>query len=736
MDRSIYDIREDKVKIKGKAWDDPKLVTLSQRKIHQFQKAVSYWEYILLRSRQLVDRYCGRILTEDQRDSYEEIEDKVIVEPPIAKAPVRALVGQAIKGRRSGQITTEGGTYDSPAASAADVSTVNMVLKDMEIKTKEKYRMRDAIHDCFSSCYWNVLYYDLKGPTDGRDDGRLKLVHLPWDSCVFGPLTVREPDGSDFKEMFFWDYRSQADLEANFPDMVDQIRAHWEAGKETDNQMLSSLRAWEGEATSEDRTSLSDIVERSQNSMTGPTGLVPVVYHLFPIRRKEEVWVNMFDATGNDFEIRPPTWDDDKWDKWVQENSQKYFGPLEREVVTLWFTVFTTSGMILENSKHWFQENGQLPASFWVGAVIGGVPSGPMEDMSDDVLANCVAEIEYLDDLRKGSGTLALFKEGSIKNLEDIPSESNKSFGVGIVSKDFPGHPQEAFAELKRTPNDHWKHYAEQRKAGMYENTRLNESMQGAAAPRQAAIAKELEITQALIVNAIYLDNINRSWEYHQNLKLKIMPYVYDEYEVIDIFDEEENAQKQTEINVPEQFDIDGNVTSVINDLTSHRYKWKMNPVDDSPTAKIRQMEEATTVINAAAGPLIQADPTGKFFARFLQALPNQFLKDAGKAMAQDAQMQAEQQSKAQQQETLREAQVEMMKAQSDLIRAQKDGKNISISGADLAQYPVLFNLLQSWGMVDSGQSQVPMQQQQAAPQMQAQQQAAPPPQPPQGVMQ
>lgn len=180
--------------------------------------------------------------------------------------------------------------------------------------------------------------------------------------------------------------------------------------------------------------------------------------------------------------------------------------------------------------------------------------------------------------------------------------------------------------------------------------------------------------------------------------------------------------QKRVTINQVSEYDMDGNPVSVVNDVTSKRYKWKLNAVDDSPTAKQMQMEEAMVVINASAGPLISADQSGKFFARFLMAMPNPLLKAAGREMAKDAQMQSEQQSQIEQQKTLQEAQVEMEKAKADVLRAEKQGKSVSITGEQLAQYPNLFNLLQQWGLAGQpsnvlphGQNQQPLPPQQAA---------------------
>ncbi len=686
--QSVYNIREDEIEIKGKSWDDEKVRSLATKKILHFQKMIDANSFYFSRGKRFFNMFQGNILTDIQRETYETVEEKIVIEPPIMKAPIRSLVGQTIKSRRSGQIITEGGNFDEESGSTEEIETVNIILKDMEIKTGEKYKIRDAIHDCYVSCYANCLYFDKRNPNE-PGEGKYTLKHLPWNSVVFGPIKIQETDGSDIREMMWFEPRTQADLEENFPEMKSQIRSHLHDNKNKDNYLLSSLLEWEGDYSAEYRDQLFDVVDNAVSSVNSPNGYIPVVQHLFPIKRKEEVWLHKWDDTK--FEVRPPEWSDERWSKWIEENQQNYFGPAERVVVTLWVTVFTLTGLVLSNKKHWFQENGRLPASFWIADIINGRFSGPVGDMADDCLANCIGEIEYLDDLRKGSGSLIAIKEGTVTNVEDLPTEVSKATGFAFINKDFQGGAGDAIQELKRTPNEHWKVWAEQRKGAMAEITRLNETMQGATAPRQAAIAKDVEITQALIVNAIYIDNVNRCWEYHQNLKCLLIPYGYNEWDVIEVKDDESGDELKTEVNKPVGWDNEGNVTHVENDLTAHRYRWKLNPVDDSPSAKIRSMQEALTVINAAAGPLLTKDPTGKLFARFLMAMDNDFLKKAGKEMVADVQMTSEQQSKVQEQESLREALVEMAKAKAELMKAEKQGVTLSFKAEDLVNFPKMF---------------------------------------------
>jgi hypothetical protein len=718
IDRTMPEgISEDLIEIEAKEWDDDEVKTLWAREMLIFNSMRNYAQCYIERGRRLQDLYAGRIFTDEQRAVLEDVEGKICVEPRIMKAPIRALVGQLIKARRSGQITSEDGDLNDPNQAVAEIEVIDAVLKSIETKTGEKYLIRDAIHDCCVSCYPVITAFEKSGPSDGPCCGGYRLSAYPWDSTVVGPITFKR--ANEIREWCRLEFRSKGQLIENFPKMRKQILAHFET-ENIDDELISSIDSWSGDISSENRDQLYDIVKAGLCQVLDPLGYVPVIERLFPISKKQEVWENIFDDTGLDFKIKPENWTDARWQKWTEENKETYHGPYEREVRTLWVTTFTTTGLVLENRQHWYQENGALPGNVWIPAMQFGVPTGPADDMADDTIANAVAETEYLHDIRTGTGKLLAMIEGTVKNAEALATEATKNLGVIIMDQKVQ-NIDAALKEMVRTPNKMFKEYAEQRKASMSETTRINETLQGATAPRQAAVAKNIEIAQAFVVLALYIDNFNEQWEAMQNLKLSMIPYAMTEYEVLQILDENTNKPKVVEVNAPADTAIDeeGNVvvTRVINDITSRSYRWKIKPVDDSPAAKEQAMQEALVFINAASGPLINADPSGKFFARVLLAMPNIFLNQAGEGLAKDAEVKAQAQGEAEKQKTLMEAQVELMKAQAEVEKAAKAGVTVTFSGADLAQYPQLLKIL---GALQANQQapQPPAGQPQPAPQV------------------
>lgn len=699
--RTINDIREDEITIEGKQWDDPKVQALAMKEIYVVGKMTDFWEPYLDRGEKLYREYDGDVFTDLQRDTYIEVEDKIPIEQPVAKSPLRALLTQILKDRKTGSISIEDADINNPV-DTKELITVNIAMQNMEKKNYEHDQLRDAYHDALVACYPTCLLWQKRQPT-WDNPASYGFSYLPWNSCVFGPLNFSGPGCTGFNEMAFFAWRSMSDLIRNFPNMEEQIKAHWGSGK-IDDDMIASIMNWDVDGvTANDIGYLRSIIEQSRGQFMTAGGLIPVYQRLFPIERKEEVWVKVVDdEEGDEHVIIPSTWNDKRRNRWIEANKNNYDGPVERVVVTLWKTVFTTTGLVLSNEKHWFQEYGALPATFFAPAMQNGRPTGPMVDMSPEVLRVAVAQTEYLDDMRKGGGMVMIARDGAFTKPEDVPTEMNKAKGFLTVGKDFRGSIQDAYKVEKHEPSKAWKEYEAFAKNDMYDNTSLNETMQGNSAPRQAAIAKQVEIDMALAVNAIYIDNANLAWEHHQNMKLAMFPYYYDGTMIpVEGYDEKEKAEKKTTLNEP-VYDENGDIDYILNDVTSRHYRWKVSPVDSSASAKQRAMQDALMVMNGAFGPLMQGDPSGGFLAKFLKAVDNPILNEMGKALEEDAKIRSEEQGKLEQQKVMQEAQSKMLKAQADLERAKKTGMNLTFTGEQLAEYPQLLglymNLLQNTG--------------------------------------
>ena len=685
----ILNVRDDEVKIDGKPWDDDMTRQLFAKHLFMFQRMAYHNEYLLRRGQDLMDKYDGRIFTEEQIEMYEEVEEKYVIQPPVMKAPIRSLIGHIIKARKSGNIETEAGDLDTPFAHPDQIATMNVLLNDMKEKLKDGILTRDWYHDGFVSCYPTVLLFHKRIPTE---DNPLEcgLELLPWKSCMFGPKNWRRSDCSDIREIIFVDNRSQAQLEENFPERKDAIRVFFTTQKE-DDSLISNTKQWFGLDSAEDRDSFVDTLINAMSNFQQYPGMVPVITHIYPVKTKEEVYINVDDEL--DYQILPETWDEERKHEWVTANKDKYEGPYLRPATVLYETVFNNRGLVLSHGAHWYQEMGDLPAAFFVPAMLNSLPTGPTVDMAPECLRNAVAEIERLDELRKGGGVMTYIREDTVQNMEALTNEMNKASGVGIVKKDSGPIGDNIMIHNKPDTSEKWKAYSSDAKTSGMELTRLNETMQGAAAPRQANIAKQSEVSLALITSAIYIDNANAAWERFQNLKLRMVPYFYDKNMVIECWDEEAQAKKAQEINVP-KYDENGDKYAVVNDVTAHRYRWKMVPVDDTPLQRLQNEQEAMNTMNTVVAPMLGADKTGKMLAQFLASLPNPILNKAGKKMLEDFKAAQEAQAaNGGDQAAQLQATTAAMEAQAAIEKARKTGMMFTGKLEDIINNPAAIDV-------------------------------------------
>ena len=726
---SPYEVSEAGVNINGKTiFDDGKTRAVWERSMILWMRKQHYYNSLIRRGKQLYNYYMGKIFTRKQLDTYRNVQDKFPVQPRIMKAPINALIGQIINGKRSGMLTSEGGSYDSPAASAEELELANIAMKKMEQNFNERSMMREMLLDGLVSCYptWTIL--EKRPPVDGVD-GKLTASLLPWDSVFPGPIYWRRAE--DIHDIDFLQFMSTADLIENYPWQEDVIKNHATTMRQKDTWLKTSMERWQGTLTALDADRLMFDATSAFDAAKGREGLHKVVTRLYPIRQKEEI---AFDSLNpKNFVIRPGEWEDDRWAEAVRvmgENQNTEMQTGEREVNMLQQTVFSTSGIVLDNRKHWFQEQvnneAMLPGAMFVPLMANGVPTGAGDDMSEYALKHAVFETEFLNDVRKGSSQLLALRSGMIENISSLPAEIEKGVGVAIVKRDAPINLNDSITNIDRRPNSVMLEYSEKIKRDMEEITRINTSIQGQVNTEQSGIGKQLEIGQGMITQSHYTENANEWWKTWNNVKARAIPYAFTEHDFLSIVDEETGDTVTAEVNVPRR-DMSGEVKSVANDLSVMDLKWVVMPVDDSPTAKMQEWQQSLIFLNTAAPALLQADPTGKLLARFMMVMPNRFLKDAGRALAQDAEMKQQQMTAAQQEKVRSEAMAELLKAQTEQLKAQKQGTSLSISGEDLVQFPQLAAVLEGMGFFGNQQQQAAPGMQQQAP---AQQQAPQPEQP------
>lgn len=699
---SPYDISEDQIKIEGKSWDAEDTQVLWARHSTICDGMDQYWAPMVERGKKVFDYAKGKIYSAKELKYLRVTEDKYPVQPRLIEPRIYALAGEIMKGRKSGSITVEGGSLDNPSENATKVSIANVLMSDMERDFKERRLTKDLLKDGLISCYPVWAWIEKGLPSKG--EGVLNATLLPWDSTAVAPFNFRYPE--DITCVKFRSFIKEAELIDKYPGMKSQIMAHRQGIASKDSSQLTSIEDWGG-ISSSDRSRLQAIAATGQFSLGVPNSFYVVDHRVFVIYRKELIAVNP--ENPDDFHIRPPDFSEDEWYTFIdnrRKNGVEYIED-ERKVRCLWSTVGTTSGLMLENKKHWYQKNGRMPgAPFWP-AMLDGETVGPGEKMLDKTLMAACADTEFLDEVRKGSGSVWLLRSGVIKNITSFQSEVSKNNGALFIQNDFPGNMDQAAKNVQRQPNESTLKYGQQIRAELDDETRINSAMTGQNEPNQAAIAKSMELTQGLMAQSEYVENFNAWWEMFQDLKASLIPFKYQLPDVIEIIDEKTGMPVETSINQSET-DITGEIVGVVNDLSSAEFRFKITQIDDSPSAKEAERQQAIIFLNAVPGPLAAIDPSGELLAYMMGAMPNRLLQQVGKRLLAKAQERAQGQQQAEQQAQMMEANERLMKLKNEAEKIKASKASISLTGEQLVQFPELFNLLQSIGYFEAGQQQLP----------------------------
>jgi hypothetical protein len=234
----------------------------------------------------------------------------------------------------------------------------------------------------------------------------------------------------------------------------------------------------------------------------------------------------------------------------------------------------------------------------------------------------------------------------------------------------------------------------------------------GMHAPDQSGKAKSTEIAQAVIGYSIIASNFNKSFMRVKNIECMLIPYIFTEEQVIELQDDEMQEVPRVTVNEEER-DIDGNVVGVTNDLSSVKWRWRLVPGDDSPTARQAELKEMLIFWNTTAPTLIEADETLSILASVLMSMSNKTAKETGKVIAEKAQVKAQQMSQQQMAQLMAELEEKRAKMESEKIKAMRSGFSFSVTPDDLAYIPGMYDILVAGNYINTAggnQFQLPEQ--------------------------
>ncbi|HUX58622.1 MAG TPA: hypothetical protein VMV77_16750 [Bacteroidales bacterium] len=713
--REIDNINEVDIDIEGRGFDDEELRLLYAKNQLILTNLSEYWKPLIVQGKTYFNYMHGHIFDSKTREIYEQVQQKICIEPKLMKPKINRIVGEVMKGKRSGKIVTEGGM------SAEEVSTANLILKYFENKIKEQENLSEMLFNGCVSCTPQVAMFDLAKTAYGDQMAGLTFEVLKWDTFVLNKY-LNKTDGSDAHTLIRIARKSKNELINENLNRKKEIDEHYKFldRAETDSQEM--LEHTTGLTVEDARFLYYDILAGATH--TGLDGRMLCCERLSPVKVKAEVAIATETEGDNtlDYQMRPGTWNDERWEAWKKQNADKYVYA-EIEINALWQSRWTQEGLMLQNKLHWFQEhddkgNPILPCVIFIPQIVDGLPTGPGADMQQKLLMKAISETEYLHDVRCGSGDLFVYKKGSLENSEDLPTELSIGNGIGVADPKFPGKIRDNMDFLKRTANDSYKNYSEKVDRDMDDETLLTRGVMGAHSPEQSNVAKTTEISQALIGYSFLSDSFNKSYFKAKNLELMMIPYVFTEEQVIEISDDEEQEIQTVSVNQKEN-DLDGNEIGVTNDLSSVKWRWRLVPGDDSPTARQQELNEMLIFWNTAAPTLIQADETLTLLSSVLMSMGgNKTAKETGSVIAEKAQVQAEQMNQQQMAKLMAELEERKAKTEAEKIKAMRSGFSFSITPEDLAYIPGMYDILVQGNYINTGgnnQFQLPQEAQPAS---------------------
>jgi hypothetical protein len=250
-----------------------------------------------------------------------------------------------------------------------------------------------------------------------------------------------------------------------------------------------------------------------------------------------------------------------------------------------------------------------------------------------------------------------------------------------------------AMKHEQRRPNETFFNYADRLRTQKREINNITPSILGGHTdPRQSQKAKVNEITQTMIMHSQFIENYTDFNLRITQLLCNMIPRSMNEYQVIEIVDEFGKKVGPLEVNVPKFEEGPDAAMTLINDLTSGRYRVVPIATDDSPTSRDREMKEFQEMIAAVGNTLLQIDPG--IIASIWKDWPNRFCRQAAEGLSQLAQNRQNQQQQEKAQEAQADAAKEQSRAQIEMEKLKRPRWNIRLDPRSLDEAPEGFKLM------------------------------------------
>lgn len=523
--------------------------------LRRFISARDYWDPIWSRGRTCLEFFEGKVFTADEIERLES-EEKLVVQASSAKPAIDAIYGTLMDTLKDGVVAGNGGE-DAPGQ-----HIITTLLKKFERDNLLKMKTYESCRNTGVTSTPNWLWIENYDPNDPDEEG------VAIESCEWGSIVPdsrwRDRQLKDMEFLFRIRQMSAADIEANYQVSVER------------DLLLQQSLAMDGISTGTyaERHRVMEEIRNGGVSFSN-TGLLSVFEMVHWVRMPIIVGI---DAFGHS-EILPPHWEQDRIQEWQQLNPE---GMITKKVErVLWTTTVSATGALLDNGAHWFQ-GGMFPGAPVLPDRVNGKWLGLLEPVLDLMKQEAYGFTEWGHSVRTLTNNLWMVRKGAIEDVDEFRRQITAPNGV-IEYKE--GFTQEEVKRVENTREQRAFLDWQQASAVKIAELLVEKNFQGGVQSSQESdkvVQTRIKQTVAKLAMPVY--GMHEFWLRIHRLMVKAIPYAIKNERVFRILDESNGqaAYQDVAVNVPVEWDMDGEVVRTMNNLSGSDWDYFETESDNS----------------------------------------------------------------------------------------------------------------------------------------------------------
>lgn len=528
---------------------------IANHALSRFISARDYWTPIWARGRTCLEFFEGKVFTADELARLEE-EEKLVVQASSAKPAIDAIYGTLMETLKDGVVAGNGGED----ASAQHIVTT--LMKKFERDNLLRMKAYETCRNTGITSVPNWLWIEPRDPRDPDEEG-ISIESCEWDSIVPDPRW-QDRQLKDLEYAFRIRQMSAADIEAAYQVSVER------------DLLLTQALAVDGLSTGTyaERHRVMEEIRNGGVSFSN-TGLLSIFEMTHWVRMPIRAYV---DSMGHS-EIIPLHWDEARIAQWQEINpDSRIVTKMER---VLWVTTVSSTGALLDNGAHWLQA-GIFPGVPDLPDRVNGKWLGLLEPVLDLMKQEAYSFTEWGHSIRTLANNLWMVRKGAIKDSEEFRKQITAPNGVieyeaGFTPDDVKRldntREQRAFAELAQAAS-----------TKMAELLVEKNFQGGVQSSQESDKVVQTRIKQTVSKLAMPVYGMHEFWLNVHRLIVKAIPYAIQNERVFRIFDETNGqaAYQDLAVNVPVEWDVNGEVVRMMNNLSGADWDYFETESDNS----------------------------------------------------------------------------------------------------------------------------------------------------------